>query len=517
MHLTPGQNTGLSHEMLSFSASSATAFDVSALVVDASLRALSSDDFVFYNQPHTRGVHLVAGGIQIDLDAVRSDASAVLCIVSVDPNGAATAFTRLTATLHDRAGVPVVDVDISCGSGESAVICWELYRRDGGWKVRAVGQGYVDGLSGLISRHGVDVEDGEDRGAPPDPQGDPAETYGPIDPLDPNHVLERFEMILEDGARSAAAYVTARQFAESRLDDEMTAAVADPASRNTPDSALARDRAQQRHDTVVEQARTRHDRDSAHLAAELRIIGPALPRPFADWDSPVWTSPPADRATADGIRLGALSAPDRGPLRIPLCLPFPLRQPVHIVGPDTPGTAGVVFAVALRVLAADPHGRLDVIDLSGGLQSLTGGLAGRAHGTTVTRVEDVAAYLESVSRALELAILDRSEGTGEAMDPPRLLILNHFPYGYEQRHWPALAFLAEYGPSMGISLVIVGDESGPTDPIGDHLARLSYPLPAEDVTEWRDPWTRTAWRFTADRVPADAARLARVVAAIALG
>ena len=34
----------------------------------------------------------------------------------------------------------------------------ELYRRETGWRVRAVGQGYDDDLAELAVRHGVDVQ-----------------------------------------------------------------------------------------------------------------------------------------------------------------------------------------------------------------------------------------------------------------------------------------------------------------------------------------------------------------------
>lgn len=33
----------------------------------------------------------------------------------------------------------------------------EFYRHRGGWKLRAVGQGWSDGLAGLARAHGVDV------------------------------------------------------------------------------------------------------------------------------------------------------------------------------------------------------------------------------------------------------------------------------------------------------------------------------------------------------------------------
>ncbi|NKS99433.1 hypothetical protein GS508_00120 [Rhodococcus hoagii] len=203
MQLTRGQNTALQTKTLRFTATSGTPLDVSALVVDTSLQALSSDTFVFYNQPHTHGVRLGEGGVEVDLDAVLPDAHAVLCVVSVDPLAAAgTAFSSVTTSLTDSTGSPVAHFDIDCRAAETAVICWELYRRAGTWKVRAVGQGYADGVAGLITRHGVDVDD-------PTPELEAASPgeYGPIEPLDPRHVVERFTMIMEDAARTTAALI----------------------------------------------------------------------------------------------------------------------------------------------------------------------------------------------------------------------------------------------------------------------------------------------------------------------
>lgn len=42
---------------------------------------------------------------------------------------------------------------------ESIVIALELYRRQAGWKVRAVGQGYAGGFAALVTDHGVTVND----------------------------------------------------------------------------------------------------------------------------------------------------------------------------------------------------------------------------------------------------------------------------------------------------------------------------------------------------------------------
>jgi len=40
---------------------------------------------------------------------------------------------------------------------ETALVCLEIYRRDGNWRLRAIGQGYADGLAGLARNFGVDV------------------------------------------------------------------------------------------------------------------------------------------------------------------------------------------------------------------------------------------------------------------------------------------------------------------------------------------------------------------------
>ena len=40
---------------------------------------------------------------------------------------------------------------------ETALVCTEIYRRDGRWRLRAIGQGYQDGLAGLARDFGVDV------------------------------------------------------------------------------------------------------------------------------------------------------------------------------------------------------------------------------------------------------------------------------------------------------------------------------------------------------------------------
>lgn len=524
MHLTRGANTALPSSRLRFTAVSDTALDMSALVVDANLRALSSETFVFYNQPSADGIRLGAGGVEIDLDAVHPDAHAVLCIVSVDPLAASTAaLSAIDASLADAsstgaAGARLAGFAIDCRAGETAVICWEVYRRAGQWKVRAVGQGYADGLAGLITRHGVDVDD-DPEPAPqptaPQPAAIGAGQYGPIEPLDPDHIADRFVMIMEDAARTTSALTAATRFAEHRLDRELTAAVADPSTRNGPQAADARAHAQRRHDDVLAEARTRYIADTGHLDAELRAIAPQLPRSFADWQAPAWTTGAPAAGGSDGIRVGEVSAPDCGPLRIPVVLAAPFRRPLHVLGADTPATAAVTTALILRTLATDPRMSLDVVDLAGSLGVLGAGL-GRRNGTTATSPEEVGPYLEATVAAAELALLDLGRFQA-APHRPRLIVLNHFPYGYDQGQLPHIEFLAERGPALGISTIVVTDDPEALAAIHHGEPGRGHGLLALDNEDWRDPWTSSTWTFTPDRSPADPQRLARVLAQLAAG
>ena len=225
--LIPGQNAVLTQRVLRFGATGDVALDLSVLVVGDNRIARSSDDFVFYNQPQAAGVRLSGDGVDISLDEVDSAARGLLCIASADPP--TTPVPRLSATLTDPTGA-VADFAIPLVGLETAVICFELYRRGTDWKVRALGQGYSGGLAQLLDVHGVEVDDAPEPApvATPPAQADPAIE---IEPLDTRRALERMWMIFEDAARSTASVTSSRSYALDRLDNELSMAVADPAMR----------------------------------------------------------------------------------------------------------------------------------------------------------------------------------------------------------------------------------------------------------------------------------------------
>ena len=139
--------------------------DVSALLLGADGKVRSDHDFVFYNQPATADgsvAHtgksgdgpLVSDSVELQLD--RIDAAVVKVVVAVSVDGgmfgqvSELSMTATAAGASRYRFAPTATV-------ETALICAEVYRRNGGWRVRAVGQGYSDGLAGLARDFGVSV------------------------------------------------------------------------------------------------------------------------------------------------------------------------------------------------------------------------------------------------------------------------------------------------------------------------------------------------------------------------
>ncbi|GAB2750612.1 TerD family protein [Streptomyces bullii] len=149
--------------------------DASALLLGPDGRVRSDEDFVFYNQPRHPsgkvwwlGKKRVADGstdtIQTDLAGVESEVSRILLVASADD----VPFDQvpdLRILLYDATvadGEPLAYFDVEPQTGkETALICGELYRRGEGWKFRALGEGYTNGLKGLATQYGITVDESE--------------------------------------------------------------------------------------------------------------------------------------------------------------------------------------------------------------------------------------------------------------------------------------------------------------------------------------------------------------------
>ncbi|MEU7630163.1 TerD family protein [Nocardia sp. NPDC049220] len=524
IQLKAGQNIPLTGDVVRFGAKAEAALDVCALVVAENLTVFSSEDVVFYNQLATAGVVLAADEVTITLAEVRADAKAVLLVVSADliafPD--AVSLGPITATLSEGDTV-TAEFAITPTAGETALICLEVYRRGAGWKLRAVGQGYAGGLAVLLAAHGVDLDD-EPAQSDPSPssaarsgQGVPAVT-GPVSgdaptgagaSLEVGHGLERLWMVFEDAARSAAALVSARDYAAERLDHELSLAVSDPVTRNTPAAEEARRVAQQRNDELIATAEHRHQRDTEQLMRELADADQALPPALASWDSPAWDKPVVP---SDGIRLGELYAIDRGPLRIPYCVPVPLNRPLWIDTESTRAVAPVVGALLARLLAAAPQRQalVDIIDLTGAFSGFTGLLAPVLNGPLIADHADISGRLQAMVDAAELAELAYTSGALPAPTEHRVLLAADFPHGYQTSDAQRIGALIMRGDLIGLSTVIVGtNESDSADTTVATLSQSCRHLPTDGGTPLFDPWTGSAWQLDLDLLPQEPERQAR--------
>lgn len=132
-------------------------------------RVRSDGDFVFYNQPaHASGAvrHLgkqsgaqVTDALVVQLPRVEPQVDTIVIAASTDGG----TFDRLPG-LHVRlvdadTGAEVARFDSSDATSETAFVLGELYRRQGAWKFRAVGQGYASGLAGLATDFGISVDE----------------------------------------------------------------------------------------------------------------------------------------------------------------------------------------------------------------------------------------------------------------------------------------------------------------------------------------------------------------------
>ncbi|MFI0819894.1 TerD family protein [Streptomyces sp. NPDC021098] len=180
--MTPGSNLPLSVARVAVDVTAPVRLDVSGLLLTANGKVRSDDDFVFYNQPNGPGVTHRAGAgggadtITVDTAAVPPDIDKIVVTASLDTPGATFAGTEPTATVRGAEDGAVIATFTPPRLGaETALVTVEVYRRGGGWKVRAVGQGYANGLAGIATDFGVTVEEP----APAAPAAAPAAPAAP--------------------------------------------------------------------------------------------------------------------------------------------------------------------------------------------------------------------------------------------------------------------------------------------------------------------------------------------------
>nr|WP_271212526.1 TerD family protein [Rhodococcus wratislaviensis]GLK39073.1 chemical-damaging agent resistance protein C [Rhodococcus wratislaviensis] len=150
--------------------------DASALATGDNKKVLSDQHFVFYNNLRSpdgsiqhEGDNLTGEGdgddevINVDLKAVPPNITNIFFPVSIhDAHQRGQSFGQVTNAfirVVDRAtGNELVRYDLTeDASTETAMTFGELYRHNGEWKFRAIGQGYASGLAGIARDYGVNI------------------------------------------------------------------------------------------------------------------------------------------------------------------------------------------------------------------------------------------------------------------------------------------------------------------------------------------------------------------------
>ncbi|RUQ34773.1 MAG: universal stress protein [Candidatus Competibacteraceae bacterium] len=189
MDLQPGQNFSISQHSLAPAAveilldwtpaDTPLTLDASAFALTAQGKVRGDGDLIFYNQ-----LELAGGGIRraedgraftVRFAALPAAIERIAIALTIDQGQRrGQSFGQLSQV---RANIRAADGKTVLASfplatkmmPETALIVGELYRRNGEWKFRAVGQGFVGGLGPLARQYGVEVSDDPDAAAPPPP------------------------------------------------------------------------------------------------------------------------------------------------------------------------------------------------------------------------------------------------------------------------------------------------------------------------------------------------------------
>lgn len=148
--------------------------DAIAFIQNNTNKVRSDADFIFFNNKSSscgsvihQGDNLTGDGddevISVDLSKVPSDVDKLdVCVTIYDAatrkqtfGQVSNAFIRVVDAI---ANTEIARYDLSeDGSTETALVFGQLYRHNGEWKFKAIGQGFAGGLAPLAKHYGVNV------------------------------------------------------------------------------------------------------------------------------------------------------------------------------------------------------------------------------------------------------------------------------------------------------------------------------------------------------------------------
>jgi tellurium resistance protein TerD len=146
---------------------------LAAILTDAANHALSDEYFVFFNQLASPdlSVHQLEqalGGdqeqIEIDLAAVPANVERIVAVLYLNDGpaqhstlGQLRSCVVRVLNLADNAELVRSEELATVLHDETALALGEVYRHDGGWKFKVLGQGYSTGIAGIAADYGLTI------------------------------------------------------------------------------------------------------------------------------------------------------------------------------------------------------------------------------------------------------------------------------------------------------------------------------------------------------------------------
>lgn len=179
--LVRGQNHPLDRSRVEIRVTAGSAVMAGVTLGDTQGRLAGTEAVAHPGAPRRTGVEVSRQAaaehrLAVDLDALPAGVHRVSVLLALPSGiGAVTAFGACAApavTVTGVDGTGIAHYAVTGLGAESAVVAVELYRRQGAWKVRAVGQGYADGLTAMLHDQGLpqaaelaaEIEDAVSRG-----------------------------------------------------------------------------------------------------------------------------------------------------------------------------------------------------------------------------------------------------------------------------------------------------------------------------------------------------------------
>jgi tellurium resistance protein TerD len=150
--------------------------DASAFLLKADGKVAADSGFIFYNNKTSTCGSIIHSGdnltgegegddesINVELSKVPAEIEKIAFTVTINDAEARKQNFGMVSKAYIRAVNTAGEVEIARfdlsedSSTETAMIFGEMYRHDGSWKFKAIGQGFAGGLKSLATNFGVSV------------------------------------------------------------------------------------------------------------------------------------------------------------------------------------------------------------------------------------------------------------------------------------------------------------------------------------------------------------------------